>query len=526
MGYDDAQWFNGVDNYIVADPANFNPSAAGQVVNLKWITNTGDTSAKIIWGYRDQATELIQITQQNDTTVVLQVRGSNNIIETDTITVQAGQYISGTLTYDGVAKTAAFTSNVGTASVSGFGTISASTKLTVGATFGTGSYGSFFDGTIIEGSTNGVDDLTDGTPSGSFVSVGQKRATIPQTADKNWNKYIGLGAAEQGANGYSTFTPVPYGFDGTLASGVGIAGFTLPATAQIGDSFKICVDITSDQSPSCQFRPTAGSASVVSNSVILSVGHNEITLTLTAAGNFVSVSEGDSPSTITARNFTAELISGTAQASVMVTASDANDQIDALGTAISEPRLNTQQLNLFGEGEYSRTPDSASLDLTTTATWEVWGNFYGAAPASTQAILSKTRFSGNERTVDITKSSASADNTVNFTASSDGLGTTIFSKTLTVTDKLSHIVFTYDGATQTMVGYIDGVLTAFSATSGTVQTSLFANTQPYMIGARPSVDPAANYAPFKIGSTKIYNVALTAAEVLTNYETQKSLYGL
>jgi hypothetical protein len=210
----------------------------------------------------------------------------------------------------------------------------------------------------------------------------------------------------------------------------------------------------------------------------------------------------------------------------LVTASDANIQIDALGTAISEPRLNTQQLNLFGEGEYSSTPDGASLDLTTTATWEIWGNFYGAAPASTQAILSKTRFSGDERTVDITKSSAFADNTVNFTASSDGLGATIFSKTLTVTDKLSHIVFTYDGATQTMVGYIDGVPTAFSATTGAASTSLFANTQPYMIGARPSVDPAANYAPFKIGSTKIYNVALTADEVLTNYNTQKSLYGL
>tara|TARA_R110002073_G_C9465701_1_gene579033 strand:- start:513 stop:2159 length:1647 start_codon:yes stop_codon:yes gene_type:complete len=363
-----------------------------------------------------------------------------------------------------------------------------------------------------------------GTCTGCSGFTGE--ATIPQTADKNWNKYVGLGGAEQGAVGYSTFTPVSYGFDGTLASGVGVAGFTLPATAQIGDSFKICVDITSDQSPSCQFRSNAGSTSIASNSVLLSVGHNEITLTLTAAGNFVSVSEGDSPSTITVRNFTAELISGTAQASVMVSTTDANDQIDAFGTAILEPRLNTQQLNLFGDGEYSSTPDSASLDLTTTATWEVWGNFYGAAPASTQAILSKTRFSGNERTADITKSSATADNTVNFTASSNGLGGTIFSKTLTVTDKLSHIVFTYDGATQTMVGYIDGVLTAFSATSGTVTTSLFTNTQPYMIGARPSVDPAANYAPFKIGSSKIYNRALTADEVLTNYNTQKSLYGL
>jgi len=199
---------------------------------------------------------------------------------------------------------------------------------------------------------------------------------------------------------------------------------------------------------------------------------------------------------------------------------------DALGTAIAEPRVNIKQLNLFGDGEYAKVADADSLDLTTEATWELWGNFYGAAPSPTQAILSKTRFSTNERTVDIVKSSASADNTVSFTSSQNGLAPTIFLKTLTVTDKISHIVFTYDGATQTMVGYIDGVLTAFSATSGTVPTSIFANTQPYMIGARPSVDPASSFAPFKIGSAKIYNRALTADEVLQNYNAQKSQYGL
>jgi hypothetical protein len=407
-----------------------------------------------------------------------------------------------------------------------------------------------------------------GTCTGCSGFTGE--ATIPQTADKNWNKYSWF----NGTNAYVSVAGMTAttNYFGACAISADIYIKDASATATIcalgSDAYRILIS-----------AGTWRLNSATNTAVSVVAGINQVSVDFNSAGSAVSLSingaevwTGTATSSSSATTFllgartpaTPGLfwdgtisnfsLSGSLEKNFaytglgndpwkdtigsndgtesgtftreLVSASDANDQIDALGTAILEPRLNTQQLNLFGDGEYSSTPDSASLDLTTTATWEVWGNFYGAAPASTQAILSKTRFSGDERTVDITKSSAFADNTVNLAATRNGLSPSGFSKTLTVTDKLSHIVFTYDGATQTMVGYIDGVPTAFSATSGTVQTSLFANTQPYMIGARPSVDPAANFAPFKIGSAKIYNVALTADEVLTNYNTQKSLYGL
>jgi hypothetical protein len=50
---------------------------------------------------------------------------------------------------------------------------------------------------------------------------------------------------------------------------------------------------------------------------------------------------------------------------------------DALGNAIENPRPNDRVLNLTTGTGYAEIADSASLDLTTEATWELWGNFYG-----------------------------------------------------------------------------------------------------------------------------------------------------
>ena len=825
--YGDSLWFNGTDNYIVADPANFNPSAAGQVVNLKWITNTGATSAEIIWGYRDQATELIQITQQNDTTVVLQVRGSNNIIETDTITVQAGQYISGTLTYDGVAKTAAFTSNVGTASVSGFGTISASTKLTVGATFGTGSYDVFLNGTIIQSSTNGVDDLTDGTPVGTFVTaaqhftnpdfilgtgyngdlsdvrclgatgtvlghwsladwsnptgdtsngktivdsgpnqlhgtctgcsgftgegidplfapitdetlpyfagdnaasvgfsdvtfagdlavsfkthmidldgtsgtidgahfladiggsariyfdgsssgggavavaddagntsiwqnesalvagvdydvqvtrisgvwnltingidkaaptfgsasgtvtlnswgarrgtatsitalngviydinlgsaawgggtpytdtigsndgtpvgtfvtVGQKRATIPQTADKNWNKY-------QWFNGTNAYVSVA----GMTATTNYFGACTISADIYIKDA-SATATICALGSDAYRILISAGTwrlNSATNTAVSVVAGINQVSVDFNSAGSAVSLSinsvevwTGTATSSSSATTFllgartpaTPGLfwdgtisnfsLSGSLEKNFaytglgndpwadtigsndgtesgtftreLVSASDANIQIDALGTAISQPRLNTQQLNLFGEGEHSRTPDSASLDLTTTATWELWGNFYGTS--ATAGIIGKNNSGASKRSFLIVKHSANAAGELRVITSDDGIDAQI-GDISGLADKVNQLVVTLTGGV--WAAYIDGVSATFA--TGTLHSSLAVNDVPVEIGTNTT--SAVPYSG-KIGSAKIYNVALTADEVLTNYNTQKSKYGL
>ena len=202
--------------------------------------------------------------------------------------------------------------------------------------------------------------------------------------------------------------------------------------------------------------------------------------------------------------------------SELVSASDANDQIDALGTAILEPRRNTQQLNLFGEGEYSRTPDSDSLDLTTEATWEMWGNFYGV-PAATYDILSKFD-TGSQRSWRIASGSAGAADELAFLTSSNGVASA--TSTLSgLTNKVSHVCFTLSGGV--LLAYIDGV----SATiAPALNLPLFNSTAPVLVGALRLSGVESFFADKKIGSAKIYNRALTADEVLTNYESQKSLY--
>ena len=56
----------------------------------------------------------------------------------------------------------------------------------------------------------------------------------------------------------------------------------------------------------------------------------------------------------------------------LVSASDANDQIDAYGNAIDEPRTNAQVVNIFGEGELVKTLAAASLDTIKTVSGWIW----------------------------------------------------------------------------------------------------------------------------------------------------------
>jgi hypothetical protein len=578
--YGDSLWFNGVDNYIAADPTNFNPSAAGQVVNLKWIPNVGATSAQVIWGYRDEGTELVQVTQQNPTTVILQVRGSNNIVKTDTITVQDGQYISGTLTYDGVAKTAAFTSNAGTASVSGFGTISASTKLTIGATF-ISSLGAFVNGTIIQSSTNGVDDLTDGTPSGTFVTVTQYftnpdfilgtgyngdisdvrclgatgtvlghwsladfsnpsgntsngmpivdsganqfhgtctgcsgftgEATIPQTADKNWNRYENLIRYSTNPKNTATWTvnsaynnagdvsvTLPNGSTGNafhFKKSTG-AGRRIDTTLGLGtthvflylrggdygttrDTFSVRNSTGISKLSgvgSTSFTSTGGVSTITGLSAtswtLIRVAYTSTSFQMypsfgsETASCYIYQLEGKTSPIYSELYYAtgAYYINGW-----LVSASDANDQIDALGTAISEPRLNTQVVNLFGEGELATTPAAASLDTIKTVSSWIWHD-------------------GTAHTV------------LDFGTPTVG----------TTTTALTSSGFT--GVTYFV--------------NGTIGTTLSAGWNYCVVASTAALATDDIDILTKSGSQIDYNVTIPAGRVQTYFNNQKSLYGL
>jgi hypothetical protein len=217
--------------------------------------------------------------------------------------------------------------------------------------------------TIVDSGPNGYH----GVCTGCSGFTGE--ATIPQTADRNWNKAASLVQAinaSPASIGWDTFSTTPLGFVGSMAAGVGIAGWNLPASVGIGERVTVRFFATFDESPLLQLRqgtlPSTAGAAASDNIAVIS-GYNEITLTATATASSFTFSEGDSPSSIGITNISVEYLDAPSENTQLVSASDANDQIDALGNAILEPRRNTQQLNLFGEGEYSSTPDSASLDF-------------------------------------------------------------------------------------------------------------------------------------------------------------------
>ena len=193
---------------------------------------------------------------------------------------------------------------------------------------------------------------------------------------------------------------------------------------------------------------------------------------------------------------------------------------DALGTAIENPRPNERVLNLTTRTGYAEIADSASLDLTTAATWEMWGNFYGV-PASQEAIISKYNTGGNQRSWYFSKTESYAADKIEFRVSNDG-ATPAACTINGLTDKVSQIVLTKNGATY--AAYIDGVSTTITGTPDS--GSVFNSTAPVLIGSVLLNSVVGWLGTYPVGDIRIYDRALTADEVLKNYNARKSAYGL
>jgi hypothetical protein len=200
---------------------------------------------------------------------------------------------------------------------------------------------------------------------------------------------------------------------------------------------------------------------------------------------------------------------------MMVSESDGDSEVDAYGTAISTPRLNNQQLNIFGEKEYVKALSTTTLAIGSAATWEIWADLYITAPSTTaREFLAK---GGNAFGISL-PGSGTAVGTLHF-ATNDGTGgvTRVFN----VSDGLACHTFVLESGAISQ--YRNGSLIG-TGISGSVKTPVSAGTDPIAIGGSPN----AGNNPFtgQLGSVKIYDVALDSTDVLTNFNAQKSLYGL
>jgi hypothetical protein len=206
-----------------------------------------------------------------------------------------------------------------------------------------------------------------------------------------------------------------------------------------------------------------------------------------------------------------------------VAESETTAGIDALGNAIENPRPNERVLNLTTGTGYAEIADSASLDLTTAATWELWGNFYGDK-GMTEIFLSRDISGAVNRCWNINRSAGSADNRINIgIVNSINNGITSWQST-NLSDKVQQVVFTYSSGTlKIYVDSVEGTLTQYFGT--TIASTLPNRDYPVLVGAFDAT-ALSSFVERQIGDVRIYDRALTADEVLKNYNARKSAYGL
>jgi hypothetical protein len=203
-----------------------------------------------------------------------------------------------------------------------------------------------------------------------------------------------------------------------------------------------------------------------------------------------------------------------------VAESETTAGIDALGTAIVNPRPNERVLNLTTGTGYAEIADSASLDLTTAATWELWGNFYELF-SSSESLLSKWSSSVTAKRSWIVNGNNGAElNRVRLVISANGSNVSWIGY-VEVPDSVISLIFTYNGTIVT--GYVNGASVTVTTTFGSIPASMHVGTAPLYIGTD---NDSGTMLLRQIGDIRIYDRALTADEVLKNYNARKSAYGL
>lgn len=95
------------------------------------------------------------------------------------------------------------------------------------------------------------------------------------------------------------------------------------------------------------------------------------------------------------------------------------------------------------------------------------------------------------------------------------------------TNNWRQVVRTYSGTTLT--GYVNGVAGSPSSVTWQAPWQSVANSWYMLFGAQDTTtynSSTANYLSGRVGVIRFYNRALTAAEVLQNYDVTKTQYGL
>ena len=540
---DDKMWFDEVDDNLDLDS---NQSFSGAFTWSFKLLLSSTATAQVI--FADSSVNNLYVrTNVNASVFEFRIGGSaanvffDSNLESGTLyDIQISRDISDVITVvvDGVTQSDDAKTLTGTFIVNRFGMRNAAFNPLGGLLYDVNlGNGLEWDGTIADGNTIG-------TVNGSPVTVGQKRDTILQTAGEDFN----LGGDKE-----VIYNQATDGLTGIVAiGGAALANQTIGGET---DAIKFTIDSsTGVHRIHYNFDPSLlnwnarvelqvyvpSSNTVVDGIIVNNSGVNDFITSTPTQDSWVPLS-GTSQSIVGSQirfnlmdgaavsyagNGTDTfylrviVITQTLDATHFIPESETTAGQDALGNAIENPRPNERVLNLTTGTGYAEVADSASLDLTTAGTWELWGNFYELF-SSSETLLSKWSSSATAQRSWIVNGNNGAElNRVRLAISANGSSVSWIGY-VEVPDSVSSLIFTYNGTI--VAGYVNGSSVTVTTTFGSIPASMNVGTAPLFIGTD---NDSGTMLLRQIGDIRIYDRVLTADEVLKNYQARKSAYGL
>jgi hypothetical protein len=189
------------------------------------------------------------------------------------------------------------------------------------------------------------------------------------------------------------------------------------------------------------------------------------------------------------------------------------------GSLINGPAFNSANggvISFDGTNDYVSVTNSANYNPSTALTVELWYNST-TTPSGlfyTYCLLSSQQSVAPFNGIDIRGSSAT---TLNFAIAISSAETFVSLGTITA-NQWTCVAVTYNGSA--LNGYRNGVLVQSTSKSGTIDST----NKDLWIGNNPSFSP--RYYSGQMSALKIYNRALSATEVLQNYNVEKKKFGL
>ena len=191
--------------------------------------------------------------------------------------------------------------------------------------------------------------------------------------------------------------------------------------------------------------------------------------------------------------------SGTTLTSSCTNTSGLNGTLEGSATWIASPiQFGANAANFNGTNAVMTIPENSSLDITSAITLEAW--VYATSTSGIQDVVSKSSNSINTGYI--------------FPRTDDGWAHTVFYLNIGGWHTLSavfpsmnawhHLAATYDGAT--MKVYVDGVLSASQAQTGTIAT----NTNVLALGDQTGY---SEYFGGSVDEVRVWNIARTQAQI-------------